>query len=102
MEAKVPNDFRFSVVTAFAGREFVKYEYRIVPNGFEIEAENHPMLITTSAGDLLVTVEDTVVVVVTDYSGMKINELRQRAKDAGIAEYEVLRKPALRKMLENQ
>ena len=31
-------------VTAFSGLEFVKYEWRDVPVGFETQAEQHPYL----------------------------------------------------------
>jgi hypothetical protein len=32
-------------ITAFSGFEFVKYEWRDVPAGFENQAEQHPYLI---------------------------------------------------------
>lgn len=35
---------RFSSVTAFSGLEFVRYEWRDVPIGFEDEAQRNPFL----------------------------------------------------------
>lgn len=44
MKAKVKKSARFPLITSCAGKEFVRYEYREVPAGFEQEAENNPFL----------------------------------------------------------
>lgn len=44
MEAKVKSEYRWNIVTAFGGIEFVKSEFRKVPAGFEKEAQAHPCL----------------------------------------------------------
>lgn len=38
MQAKVKQSWRWNVVKAFTGREYVKYEWRTVPDGNEAEA----------------------------------------------------------------
>ena len=43
MRARVIN-YPAGPVTAFGGYEFVNYEWRAVPDGFEEEAERHPFL----------------------------------------------------------
>lgn len=35
---------RFGSVTAFSGLEYVRYEWRDVPKGFEVEARGNPFL----------------------------------------------------------
>jgi hypothetical protein len=44
MDARVNQTSRYGSVVAFSGHEFVKYEWRTVPAGFELEAERHPSL----------------------------------------------------------
>ena len=44
MKARVKEDGRLNVVTAFGGREYTKREWRPVPEGFEAAAEAHPLL----------------------------------------------------------
>lgn len=44
MDARVNQSSRYGTVTAFSGHEFVKYEWRAVPAGFELEAAKHPSL----------------------------------------------------------
>jgi len=44
MEARVSQSSRYGNITAFSGREYVKYEWRTVPAGFEEEAEKNPYL----------------------------------------------------------
>lgn len=44
MEARVNQSSRYGVIIAFSGREYVKYEWRLVPAGCEAEAERHPYL----------------------------------------------------------
>jgi len=46
IEAQVKKDARWSIITACAGREFIKGEYRIVPAGMEAEAKANPFLET--------------------------------------------------------
>lgn len=46
MKARVKNDYRWNVVRACGGAEFVKEEWRPVPPGMEEEAENNPLLDT--------------------------------------------------------
>lgn len=46
MEAKVKQSARYGIVMAFSGVEFVKYEWRAVPAGFEAQAERHELLET--------------------------------------------------------
>ena len=43
MRAKAVN-YPAGPVVAFGGVEFVKYEWRVVPAGFEEQAEQHPYL----------------------------------------------------------
>lgn len=47
MKARVKEDGRLNVVTAFGGREYTKRDWRPVPEGFEAAAEAHPLLITS-------------------------------------------------------
>lgn len=47
MKARVKDDGRLNVVTAFGGREYTKREWRPVPEGFEAAAEAHPLLVTS-------------------------------------------------------
>jgi len=44
MKARVKSSCAYSRVTACAGVEFVKYEWRVVPAGFESEVQRHSML----------------------------------------------------------
>jgi hypothetical protein len=44
-EAQVNQRTRHSTVIAFSGAEFVRYEWRDVPAGFEAQAEAHPFLV---------------------------------------------------------
>lgn len=44
MEARVKQDNRYKVVTAFSGREYVKYEWRSVPAEYLVDAARHPYL----------------------------------------------------------
>ncbi len=44
MQARVKEKSWISVVTAFGGREYVRYELRTVPVGYEAEAKQHPLL----------------------------------------------------------
>ncbi len=44
MDARVSQSSRYGNITAFSGREYVKYEWRAVPAGFEAEAERNPYL----------------------------------------------------------
>lgn len=47
MKARVREDGRLNVVTAFGGREYTKRDWRPVPEGFEAAAEAHPLLVTS-------------------------------------------------------
>lgn len=44
MKARVKEDGRLNVVTAFGGREYTKREWRPVPEGSEEAAGKHPLL----------------------------------------------------------
>ncbi len=44
MEARVKENCKWSRVTAFAGREYIKKEWRPVPNVARKQAELHPFL----------------------------------------------------------
>lgn len=44
MDARVKQDAKWATVTACAGREYTKSEWRPVPGGLEREAENNPFL----------------------------------------------------------
>lgn len=44
MQARVKSTSRYGVITAFTGKEFVRYEWRAVPEGCEDEAKRHPFL----------------------------------------------------------
>lgn len=59
--AMVQKDFRFPTVYSCAGREFVKYEYRQVPAGFEEEAKANPYLTTKEVAE-----EERVEIVLTN------------------------------------
>jgi hypothetical protein len=58
MKAKVKEDSRYGVVTAFSGIEFVKSEWRDVPSGKEEEARVHPFLLVQ---DLEVKPESIII-----------------------------------------
>ena len=47
-------------VTAFGGFEFVKYEWRDVPVGFEIQAEQHPYLETETEAEPAAVVAEPI------------------------------------------
>jgi len=49
MQARVKDKYRWKVVTACGGREYIKGEYRPVPEGFEGEVQGHPALEVESA-----------------------------------------------------
>jgi len=51
MKMRVRPDCKHSIINAFAGREFVKYEWRDVPVGNEVEAGSHPFLEIQSPDD---------------------------------------------------
>jgi len=44
MEARVKDTCKWRVVSAFAGREYIKSEWREVPNSARKQAELHPFL----------------------------------------------------------
>jgi hypothetical protein len=44
LEAIVNDKTRYGTVNAFSGMEYVRYEYRPVPAGFEDQARKHPYL----------------------------------------------------------
>jgi hypothetical protein len=44
LEAMVNEKTRHSTVNAFSGHEYVRYEWRAVPVGFEAQAQAHPYL----------------------------------------------------------
>lgn len=46
MQARVSASCKWGIVTAFGGREYVRYEWRNVPHGNEEKAQQHPMLET--------------------------------------------------------
>ncbi len=48
MKARVRQDCRWNPVTAFGGQEFIKGEWRSVPEGGEAAAAAHPLLEVTS------------------------------------------------------
>lgn len=52
IEAKVKSKIKTRTVIAFGGHEYVKYEWRPVPNDekSEKQAQNHPMLVTQIKG----------------------------------------------------
>ena len=62
MEARVKSEHRWRNVIAFGGIEFIKAEYRLVPAGFEKEAQAHPFLEVKGSveepGEELVEVEE--------------------------------------------
>ena len=45
MLAKVKQESRYGIITAFSGVEFIKTEWREVPAGKEDEARAHPLLL---------------------------------------------------------
>lgn len=45
MKAKVRQESRYGIITAFSGVEFIKSEWREVPSGKEDEARAHPLLL---------------------------------------------------------
>ena len=89
MKAKVKNDCNLKVVTAFAGVEYVKYEYRPVPASAENEALRHPFLEIETA----VAQEEPVTAV--DYSELKVTELKELAAEVDIDGYQYMRKAEL-------
>jgi hypothetical protein len=58
LEARVRADYRIPSVTAFGGREYVKGEWRLVPEGQADSAGAHPFLEVREIG--AVDGEDTV------------------------------------------
>lgn len=44
LQARVKDDYRWGVITACGGAEFVKTEWRNVPLGYSESAKNHPDL----------------------------------------------------------
>lgn len=52
MKARVKQSSRYGIITAFTGREYVKYEWRLVPDGCEDEAAKHPFLTVDSNEDM--------------------------------------------------
>jgi hypothetical protein len=85
MRARVKEDGRLNVVTAFGGREYTKREWRPVPEGFEAAAEAHPLLVT--ADELQVAIgEAPVEPEVADESGrtdlQRSGGRKQRQRDS--------------------
>src|SRR5688572_13401873 len=69
MQAKVKPDYFLPSLIAFSGVEFIKKEWRTVPEGLEAEAEAHPNLDVREDGDL----EEEV----------SLDEIRLRGPDVG-------------------
>lgn len=44
LEARAKQDYKLGPVLAFSGHEFVKYEWRPVPEGYEEPARTHELL----------------------------------------------------------
>ena len=76
MKAKVKGSYAGGLVRAFTGREYVRYEYRIVPEGCEAEAHRLNEL------GLLELLKNSSPDIPDD-----IEELREAAKEAGISYY---------------
>ena len=85
MQARVRSDYRFSVVTAFTGREFIKGEWRLVPAGCEDEAIHHIALDVQDDPQPLPVAKETYTV----------TQLREMAKKAGIKGYSRMKEATL-------
>lgn len=94
MQARVSASCQWGIVTAFGGREYVRYEWRNVSPGNEEAARKHHMLDVKDDAviqkfeitETVTIVEDGTVSVneAVGYSGLKIAELRALAQTAGI------------------
>ena len=54
MQARVKANSPITVVTAFGGHEYVRYEWRSVPDEAEEEAQRHPYLDVDSGGQRMI------------------------------------------------
>jgi len=90
MLAKVRSDCRWSTVTAFAGREYVKREWRRVPDGCEEEAQRHSML---DAKDDVLDVKDA-------NAALDMEALLSKARAANIPHYWSMSRTTLEEKLE--
>ena len=82
MKARVNADCRWSTVTAFAGREYVKSEWRKVPDGCEEEAARHEMFDTRDKR-----------------KDPDLEALRAQAKAGGVPRYWLKKEATLRREL---
>ena len=80
MLARVKQTCRWNTVTAFAGREYIRNEWRRVPAGLEAEAQRHPML------DIDAGAQPEQVAPAVEPARTK-DELKALAKAAGIPNY---------------
>lgn len=61
MQAKVIPDHRWATVRACGGKEFIKSEWRPVPEGLEEEAATNPLLVVQDENEVDFEEEDEVV-----------------------------------------
>jgi hypothetical protein len=83
MKARVSN-YPGSAVVAFGGLEYVKNEWRIVPVANEAEVERHPYLEVLEEKPEAVAAPEVEPTKVIDIHSLKVAELRQFARNAGI------------------
>ena len=86
MLARVKQTCRWNTVTAFAGREYIRNEWRRVPAGLEAEAQRHPML------DIDAGAQPEQVAPAVEPARTK-DELKALAKEAGIPNSKFLVRP---------
>jgi len=74
MKARVKDGAPNKVCTAFVGHEYVWYEWRDVPAGFESAAREHDYL----------EIEDIGPVLAVDLDDLTFRELQRRASENGL------------------
>ena len=88
MRARVKKACRWNTVTAFNGRDYVRDDWRRVPAGLEAEAQRHPML-------------ELRIDALSEPAGT-LEQLKQRAKAAGIPNYWSMKRERLLKELDDE
>ena len=86
MQARVREQAPNRVCTAFGGHEFVIYEWRDVPSGFEGPARGHSYLeVDDIDPDVQPTEPEGEPVLAVDIEDLPFNDLRKMASAKGVA-----------------
>lgn len=72
LEAMVNDRTRYSTILAFSGVEYVRYEYRPVPDGFEEQAARHPYLTVRQRSSKKVVAEMVMPVPIADPDALEV------------------------------